>query len=125
MVSLGGYRFEAKKNPFHKASRSQQFKFSARARWQDSEVIQYKGKSAKTRNYEIKVVVDSPEDRKIIPDLEKLAEEGKALEFISPSEGGFLGLWVITSLNITEEEFTIPGVALLQQGTISLKEFNE
>ena len=125
MVSLGGYRFKSNVNPYQAMTRTKNYDFASRPRWQGLESLQFKGQKAPVITMSIKVVIEKASDREILPTLEKLGDEGKALRFISPSEGGNLGLWVITGFSQKDGEFTRSGIALEQEAQLTIKRFAE
>lgn len=125
MISLGGYRFSANLNPFHNRNKTKSYNFASRDRWQGVEALQFKGRKAEVQTFDIKVVVNKKEDLNILPDLKVLGDEGKGLKLISPSEGGYLGLWVVTNFTEKTSDHTTSGIGLVQEGQLSIKEFVE
>lgn len=125
MISLGGYRFNANVNPFHAKNKSKSYIFSKRQKWQSTESLQFKGQKATSLTLDIKVIIEKESDLDILPALEKLGDDGKPLKLISVSEGGYMGLWVVTNYTEKGNIFTINGVALQQEAQITIEEFSE
>lgn len=127
MMSLGGYRFESNFNPFHELTESKQYNFASHDRWQGVEASQFKGRKAITKTFSIKVSVEHDRDLSIIPNLQALGDSGKPLKMIgsSGSKGGYFGEWVITSISATKKEYNRDNVALIQEASLSIKEWVE
>lgn len=127
MMSLGGYRFESNFNPFHELTENKQYIFASHDRWQGVEASQFKGRKAITKTFSIKVVIESDRDLSIIPNLQSLGDSGKPLRMIGSSgrSGGYFGDWVITSISVTKKEYERSNTALIQEATLSIKEWVE
>lgn len=125
MISLGGYRFESTVNPLHAKSKSKSYTYANRPRWKGVDAFQFKGRPPVEITLDVKVVVTKRDDRDVMPNLEILGDSGEPLKLISPSEGGYMGLWVITAFSSNESVFTRSGIGLLQTGSITIKEYVE
>lgn len=125
MISLGGYRFTSNVNPYHARNKTKSYDFAKRPRWKGVEALQFKGRKAIPITLDIKVVIEKKSDLDILPELEKLGDNGEPLKLISTSEGGYMGLWVITNFTQKDGTFTRSGIALVQEAQLTIEEFVE
>ncbi len=125
MISLGGYRFKSNVNPYHARNKTKSYDYAKRPRWRGVEALQFKGRKAVSLTFDIKVVIEKQSDLDILPELDSLGDAGEALKLISTSEGGYMGLWVITNITQKDDTFTRAGTALVQVAQLTIEEFVE
>lgn len=125
MLSLGDYRFMSDKNPYQEINKSREYVWAERDRLGRASQLQFKGRKSDTVTLQLQVVVSSDNDSMIVSDIEKIGENGKPM-FMILSDGprsNIMGEWVVTSIRVNKTELTYNGTALINDVSLSIREF--
>lgn len=136
MMDLGGLRFGVVDQEYESLRTSMSWRWAEKNRYLRAPALQYQGSGTTTKTLDITIVVEKGLDLEFTPLLQAMGDEGKPYRLVAGaaravgganvlSSGSDLGLWCITALDVTEQEFLRDGTAMLIKAALTIKAYGE
>jgi phage protein U len=135
MMALGSFRFSVCTAEYQSLATSMAWRWAKKDRYQRKPGKQFHGPDSTTKTLDITVCPDSRDELLALERLRELGDAGKPLRMVAGSavvvsgaltqSGADMGLWVIESLSVTDDNFMRDGTPLLRKGTLVISEYGE
>lgn len=123
----GDFFFSVTGAQFQQLRTSMKWRWATRSRLNRKPAKQFQGADSDSKTLEITIYPQKKSDLYQFDRMKALADKGEPGRLVggTPTGGADLGLWVIESLERTDQYFTDNGIPLEIKGSLTISEYGE
>lgn len=135
MMALGDFRFSVATAEYQALTTSMSWRWAKKDRYGRKPGKQFHGPDSTTKTLDITVHPESRADVVLFDRLRAMGDSGEPLRLVAggsalvdgvvKQSGADLGLWVIDSLSVADDNFMRDGTPLVRKGSLSISEYGE